>query len=109
MGFKFLTENLPNRAREAFNRVLERRRLEQNNIFIQPETIEYNPLTTNNRPAVFINLNRNRDTFSDEEWSYLIKEQRRRLIEHMWSQGHIMHTIISQDENGLTLRTELLF
>ena len=99
MGFKFLEQNIPDQPEYT-----EDIRNNYLNGFVGNI-----PLTTDNRPAVFLQLNRNRDTFSDEEWSYLIKEQRRRLIEHMWSQGHIMHTIISQDENGLTLRTELLF
>jgi uncharacterized tellurite resistance protein B-like protein len=42
-------------------------------------------------------------------WEHLIEEQRKKLIEDMWEQGMISHTIISQDENGFTLRTEIIF
>lgn len=133
MGFKFFTNNEPfvaypnpNRAREAYMRLIEGR-IRDTQVLPpdQPETVEdtYDRfhelinhqlnnelrLTTDNRPAVFLQSNRGRDTFSDEEWSYLIKEQRRRLIEHMWEQGLIIQTIVSQDEYGFTLRSEINF
>ena len=91
MGFKFLDQNIPDQP--AY--VIE----EANQV----------PLTIDNRPAVFLNLNRNRDTISDQEWNSIIQRQRSQLIEYMWQQGMIMHTIISEDEYGFTLRTEILF
>ena len=58
--------------------------------------------------TVYLRLERNRDTISDEEWNSILERQRRILMVQMWGQGQISHTIISQDENGLTLRTELI-
>jgi hypothetical protein len=60
-------------------------------------------------PAVFTNILRPRDSISDELWMNITRGQRMRLIELMWHQGMIMHTIVSQDDNGFTLRTEILF
>ena len=104
MGFKFLNKDQvpdqPQMVEGAYERFHELINHQLNNEL---------RLTTDNRPAVFLQLNRGRDTFSDEEWSYLIKEQRRRLIEHMWEQGLIIQTIVSQDEYGFTLRSEINF
>lgn len=58
--------------------------------------------------TVYLRLERNRDTISDEEWYDILRQEREVLIERMWVQGRISHTIISQDENGLTLRTEII-
>lgn len=99
MGFKFLSKNIPD----------------------EPETVEgaydrFNQLVNNqlslsvdNRPAVFLNINRHRDTISNEEWLHLLRQQRVQLMEYMWDSGIVMNTIISQDEYGFTLRTELNF
>ena len=58
--------------------------------------------------TVYLRLERNRDTISDEEWNSIIQRQRTILMDYMWEHGMVSHTIISQDENGLTLRTELI-
>jgi hypothetical protein len=94
MGFKFLnTEQSPDQpeyiTQERFNELVEHQ--------------------LNNRPAVFLNLNRNRNTIDETEWTYLLRQQRVNLIEHMWEQGMISHTIVSQDINGFSLRTEINF
>lgn len=60
-------------------------------------------------PSVVFRLNRHRDTISDQEWDSILEHQRRTLMKFMWEQGMIMQTIIYQDENGFSLRTELLF
>lgn len=73
------------------------------------EILHTTRLSVDNRPAVFLNLMRDRDTISEQEWNNIIQRQRTILIEHMFQQGMVIHTVISQDENGLTLRTELLF
>lgn len=81
-----------------------------NNISETPtDNPNYNILSIDNRPAVFINLNRNRIDISELEWDYLLQEQRKNLIDYMWEQGLISHTIISEDENGFSLRTEINF
>lgn len=99
-----LTEDDMIRLRQTPATIARERLMELVNHNIEPT-----PLSTDNRPAVFLNLNRNRDTISDEEYTHLLREQRRLLIERMWESGNIMHTIISEDENGFTLRTEIIF
>jgi len=34
---------------------------------------------------------------------------RRQLLNLLWDNGQILHETISEDENGLTMRTELIF
>jgi len=104
MGFKFLnTEQIPEQpehiTQERFNELVGH----------QLTMNIHNTLTTDDRPAVFLNLNRNRNTINELEWNYILQRQRNSLIEYMWRQGYILHTIVSQDENGLTLRTEINF
>lgn len=93
MGFKFLNKdnelNLP--TEERFNELVNHR------------------LTTDNRPAVFLRLERNIDTISEDEWNSIIKQQRHLLMNLMWENGMVSHNIISQDENGFSLRTEINF
>ena len=124
MRFKFLNNhhlNIP--TRERFHEMIEERRREvesytpeQYERFMQIhsdemeiETFEPNQLSVDNRPSVFLRLERNRDTISENEWNYMIQLERRKLIEYMWEQGMIMQTIISEDENGFSLRTEINF
>jgi hypothetical protein len=38
-----------------------------------------------------------------------LEQQRRNLMEHMWETGMIVQTIVSQDIDGFTLRTEINF
>ena len=66
-------------------------------------------LSVDNRPAVFLHLNRNRNTIDDNEWNYILLQQRRNLIDYMWENGMIVQTIISQDIDGFSLRTEINF
>jgi hypothetical protein len=83
--FKFLDQNIPDQPEET----------------VLPVVIR--------DPSVVLRLNRNRNTISELEWDSIIQQQRRQLIEYMWQQGMIMHTIIYEDENGFSLRTEILF
>lgn len=119
--FKFLNNNIPQEpetveyARDRFMELVNHH-LDAEQLEIVRNTYQHyndvganNTLSHNNRPAVFLNLNRNRDTISDDEWNSIIQQQRSRLIEHMWQEGMILHTIVSQDENGFTLRTEINF
>lgn len=117
--FKFLNQNIPDEpetveyARDRFMELVNHH-LDEEQLEIVRNTYQHynepnNTLSINNRPAVFLNLNRNRDTISDQEWNSIIERQRRQLIEHMWQEGMVLHTIISQDENGFTLRTEINF
>lgn len=103
MGFKFLKDNIPDQpehiTQERFNELVGY----QLNMNIQT------PLSVDNRPAVFLNLNRERDSIPQQEWEHILKRQRESLIQYMWQQGMITQTIISQDEYGLTLRTEINF
>lgn len=129
MNFKFFRNNIPDEPagvtlrdypvitgrfpEEYIDRSIERERnIERMTALAnarRAEMLIQQPLSTNNRPAVFLNLNRRRDDISDIEWEYMMMAQRRRLIDHMFEQGMIMHTITSQDENGFSLRTEILF
>jgi hypothetical protein len=103
MGFKFLNKNIPEQpdyiTQERFNELVGHQLVMTTN----------NPLSIDNRPAVFLNLNRERDSIPQQEWEHIIARQRQSLIEHMWREGMIMHTIISQDQYGFTLRTEIIF
>jgi hypothetical protein len=85
MSFKFLTEDTPN----------------------EPEYLEENYVPEPMNNSVYLRLERNRDTITEGEWNSILERQRTILMEHMWTQGQISHTIISQDENGLSLRTEI--
>lgn len=96
MSFKFL-----NKDEEEQPQII--------NVVVNNEPSEDNRLSINNRPAVFLGLNRDRDTISEQEWETILRGQRTHLIERMWEQGMIIQTIISQDENGFTLRTEINF
>jgi hypothetical protein len=103
MGFKFLkSKEVPDQpdhiTQERFNELVQHQ--------LQPE---YLRLTTDNRPAVFLNLMRNRNDIDETEWTQILRRQRIDLIEYMWEQGMVSHTIISQDEFGFTLRTEINF
>ena len=83
MGFKFLEQNIPDQPEES-------------------------PLPVLRDPSIVLRLNRSRDTISDQEWNSILEHQRRRLIQFMWDQNMISHTIIFQDEYGFSLRTEIL-
>lgn len=120
INFKFLNNNIPNEpqslegARDRFMELVNYQLSEQQIQMMVRGTEDHynqlgNPISTDNRPAVFLNLTRNRGTISDNEWNSIIEHQRRQLIDYMWQQGMIMHTIVSEDEYGFTLRTELLF
>jgi hypothetical protein len=103
MGFKFLNNNISDQpeyiTEERFNELVGH----------QLTMTTHNPLSIDNRPAVFLNLNRDRDSIPEQEWNHILERQRQSLIEYMWRQGYIMHTIISQDQYGFTLRTEINF
>jgi len=120
MRFKFFDNNIPNEpshiTRDRFMELVQARLnttdedIEYHRAMLEIEDMmEPTPLSVDNRPAVFLNLNRNRDTISEQEWNSIIQRQRSQLIEHMWQQGMVIHTIISEDQNGFTLRTEILF
>ncbi len=106
MGFKFLkTEEIPDQpdhiTQERFNELVEHQ--------LQQPQPDYLRLTTDNRPAVFLNMMRNRNDIDEGLWTQMLRRQRVDLIEYMWEQGMVSHTIISQDEFGFTLRTEINF
>ena len=103
MGFKFFENNIPNEpdhiTEEGFNDLVNH----------QLTLNTQNTLSIDNRSAVFLHLSRNRDNINELEWNHILQKQRKSLIENLWRQGYITHTIISQHENGLTLRTEINF
>jgi hypothetical protein len=103
MGFKFFDNNIPDEpdhiTEERFNELVGQ----------QLTLNTQNILSTDNRPAVFLNLTTERDGIPQQEWEHILERQRQYLMEHMWRQGYIIHTVISQDEYGLTLRTEINF
>lgn len=74
-----------------------------------PGLPQYDPELHGPQDAViFLSLNVNRDNISDEQYQHILRQQRTALIERMWQQGDITHTIVSQDDNGFTLRTEVI-
>ena len=107
MGFKFLKQeqipDQPETVEGAYERFHE---LVNNQLINEQNQLR---LTTDNRPAVFLNISRHRDTISNDEWLHILRQQRIQLMEYMWDSGMIMNTIISQDEYGFTLRTEINF
>jgi len=100
MGFKFFKQEDENDISNQLRNELIAEQMD----FDVPQV-----LSTDNRPAVFLSLNRNRDTIDETEWTHTLRRQRVNLIEYMWEQGMISHTIISQDANGFTIRTEINF
>lgn len=125
MGFKFFNnddtfENIFDEAERLEADVMRERdevyeMLQHQNLplaegeILQTETLRRHDPEQNSPPAVFTSVLRNRDTISDEEYTHILRQQRRYLIESMWETGQVMHTIVSQDDNGFTLRTEILF
>ena len=99
--FKFFGKN-----EDAFERIFDEAERLEAELAREREATAV-PLSVDNRPAVFLNLSRNRDTISDEEWNSIITRQRHVLIDYMWTQGMVTTEIISQDENGFTIRTEI--
>ena len=99
--FKFFEKN-----EDAFERIFDEAERLEAELAREREAAAV-PLSVDNRPAVFLNLSRNRDTIPDEEWNSIITRQRHVLIDYMWTQGMVTTEIISQDENGFTLRTEI--
>jgi hypothetical protein len=75
-------------------------------IFDEAERLEAE-LERQRATALFLNVPRNRNEISDELFADISKAQRVQLIEKMWEDGLITHTIVSQDDNGFTLRTEI--
>jgi hypothetical protein len=94
--FKFFAKN----EEDEFERIL-------NETFPLADGELPNPVPLTDAPAVYLRLERNRDTISQQEWTHLLRQQRQLLIERMWEQDMIRHTVISQDDNGFTLRTEV--
>jgi hypothetical protein len=92
MGFKFFKQDVPDEPAAAA---------------VVPN--QPGRLSVDNRPAVFLNLNRGRSTIDDNEWNFILEQQRRNLVEYMWDNGMIIQTIISQDMDGFSLRTEINF
>jgi hypothetical protein len=59
------------------------------------------------RPAVYLSVSHTRDSLSDEQFDDICKAQRLQLIERMFEYLLVTHTIVSQDNIGFTLRTEI--
>lgn len=108
MNFKFLNNEKGYEDVDGPMEYIDRVPTAFDELYIE-EAYRTTRLSVDNRPAVFLNLSRDRDTISEQEWNGIIQRQRTLLIEHMFQQGMIIHTIVSQDDNGLTLRTEILF
>ena len=50
----------------------------------------------------------NLDTLGEIEYDNLLRRERIKMIESFWMDGRISQEIISQDNNGFTLRTEII-
>ena len=92
MGFRFFQKD-----EDAFER-----------IFDEAERLEAE-LERQRATTLFLNVPRNRNEIDDELYADICKAQRVQLIEKMWEDGLVTQTIVSQDENGFTLRTEINF
>lgn len=73
----------------------------------QSETLRRYDPELHGPPAVFMSVHRNRNDVPDGLFADICKAQRMQLIELMFQDGLVTHTIVSQDENGFTLRTEI--
>jgi hypothetical protein len=106
MGFRFFQNN--DRDMDAeFERMLQLNFPAADGELPQTETLgRYDPDGTAS-PAVFTSVLRNRNDISDEAFDDICKAQRVQLIERMFEYLFVTHTIVSQDENGFTIRTEL--
>jgi len=92
--------------RDEVNEILSRMTITDGEV-PQSETLRrYDPDFTL-PPAVFVSILRNRNTIDDNEFNFILEQQRRNLMEYMWEQGMIVQTIVSQDIDGFTLRTEI--
>lgn len=104
MGFKFLNkEQVPDQPehiiQDRFNEL----------VGVQNHINMVSIPTVFDRPSVYININRNRNDISEEEMTHILRQQRRMLIERMWEQRMVTSEIVSLDENGFSIRTELVF
>jgi hypothetical protein len=97
MGFKFLSKD-PDQpdyiTQERFN-----------------ELVEYN-LQNDIRPVITEVVSHYRTTrpineIGQYEVLHIQKQQRYQLMDKLFEEGFISHQIISQDENGFTIRTEV--
>lgn len=50
----------------------------------------------------------NLDTLGEIEYDNLLRRERIKMIESFWMDGRISQEIIYQDNNGFTLRTEII-
>ena len=92
MGFRFFQKD-----EDAFER-----------IFDEAERLEAE-LERQRATTLFLNVPRNRNEIDNELFADICKAQRVQLIERMFEDALVTQTIVSQDENGFTLRTEINF
>jgi hypothetical protein len=104
MGFKFF--NNEETQDERFERMLQ---LHFPSEFLpdpQALTTRYDP-ELHGMPGLFISFPTNRNEMNDRLYEDICKAQRVLLIERMFDNGLVTQTIVSQDDNGFTLRTEI--
>lgn len=111
--FKFFGKNVEERdeadvmrERDEVYDMLQRTHFPEGEI-PQTETLRRYDPELHGMPGVFTSILRNRSDISDASFADICKEQRLQLIEQMWEDHMVTHTIVSQDENGFTLRTEI--
>jgi predicted DNA-binding transcriptional regulator len=56
---------------------------------------------------IYFRDSRDRNSISEEEWNHILQLQRRRLIELLFTQGHVVHEIVYQDNIGYTMETRI--
>lgn len=100
--FKFFAKN----EEDEFERLLNLHFPSEGLPDPQALTTRYDP-ELHGMPGVFLNVQTNRNEMADGLYADICKAQRMILIERMFDDGLVTHTIVSQDENGFTLRTEI--
>ena len=99
MNFKFLTNK-----KDKFNQLVDF----QVNIPPVPRVPLDIPIDTDEPLYRTFRTNILRGEYTEEQFNNLLLEERNRFMRDMWNVGFIRHEIISQDENGFTLRTEFI-
>ncbi len=86
--------------------------------FLNTEEVPYEPIGVQENyintlphesgvPTVFTRINRNRNDLSDREFEVFLTSERHKLFYRLWNNQHISHTVIYEDDNSFTVRTEI--
>jgi hypothetical protein len=103
MGFKFLGNNSEEIPDEDYHQHFEEvEQLNEDERHISSSDIDYdnNAIVTR-----YINTN----NLSERSWLIYMVAERSKLMRLLYNKGMVLHQTISEDENGKTIRTELIY